>query len=133
MTISPLDLGPKHAYKLGAAPFKKWVKTYSKDYVLGQLIFWYKPNESDPGASLEKASKGCLILPDSTSCYANSPQRISYSSLDRLKMFRRMVSTALYTIQRADKVFDYLNKPRSKRVRVSIKFLKLLDMEGNKF
>ena len=44
-----------------------------------------------------------------------------------------MVSTALYTIQRADKVFDYLNKPRSKRVRVSIKFLKLLDMEGNKF
>ena len=94
LRISSLDLGPKHAHKLGAAPFKEWAKTYNKDYVLGQLIFWYKPNESDPGASLEKASRGCLILPDSASCYASSPQhRISYSSLDRLKMFRRMVST----------------------------------------
>ena len=96
MTITPLDLGPKHAYKLGAAPFKKWVKTYSKDYVLGQLIFWYKPNEAEPGASLAKASRGCLILPDPTSCYAKSPQhRLSYTSMDRLKMLRRMVSFAV--------------------------------------
>ena len=80
LTITPLDLGPKHAYKLGAAPFKKWVKTYSKDYVLGQLIFWYKPNEAEPGASLAKASRGCLILTDPTSCYAKSPQhRLSYT------------------------------------------------------
>eukprot|EP00250_Pteridium_aquilinum_P014016 c21723_g1_i2 orf=471-7637(-) len=91
LTISPLDLGPKHAHKLGAASSKEWTKTYSKDYVLGQLIFWYKPNVAEPGASLVKASKGCLCLPNPTSCYAkSSQQRLVYGSMDRLKMFRRM-------------------------------------------
>ncbi|KAI5060431.1 hypothetical protein GOP47_0024851, partial [Adiantum capillus-veneris] len=91
LTISPLDLGPKHAHKLGAASSMEWTKTYSKDYVLGQLIFWYEPNVAEPGASLAKASKGCLSLPDPISCYAkSSQQRLVYGSMDRLRMLRRM-------------------------------------------
>ncbi|MCO5550473.1 hypothetical protein L7F22_003960 [Adiantum nelumboides] len=91
LTISPLDLGPKHAHKLGAASSMEWTKTYSKDYVLGQLIFWYTPNIADPGASLSKASKGCLSLPEPSSCYAKScQQRLVYGSMDRLRMLRRM-------------------------------------------
>lgn len=91
LTISPLDLGPKHAHKLGTASSKEWSKFYSKDYVLGQLIFWYKPNVAEPGASLAKASRGCLCLPNPTSCYAkSSQQRLIYGSMDRLRMFRRM-------------------------------------------
>ncbi|KAH7365252.1 hypothetical protein KP509_18G017200 [Ceratopteris richardii] len=92
LTISPLDLGPKYAHKLGgASSLMEWKKTYGKDYILGQLIFWNKPNVDDPGAGLLKASKGCLILPDPMSCYAKpGHQHLVYGSMDRLQMLRRM-------------------------------------------
>lgn len=93
LTINPLDLGPKHAHTLGAASSQEWRKTYNKDYVLGQLIFWYKHNVADPGSSLAKAVRGCLILPEPMSCYAKSSQafsRLAYGKRHRWEMFRRM-------------------------------------------
>ncbi|XP_057838042.2 histone-lysine N-methyltransferase ATXR3 [Cryptomeria japonica] len=90
--ISPLDLGPKYADSLGAG-FQEWQKTYSKDYALGQLIYWFKQTSSDPGASLNKARRGCLVLPEISSCYAKThKQELSqdYGSKQRAELIRRM-------------------------------------------
>ncbi|KAH9323189.1 hypothetical protein KI387_017828, partial [Taxus chinensis] len=74
LCISPLDLGPKYADSMGAG-FQEWQKIYGKDYALGQLIYWFKQTASDPGANLNKARRGCLVLPDISSCYAKGQQK----------------------------------------------------------
>ncbi|KAK4437322.1 Histone-lysine N-methyltransferase ATXR3 [Sesamum alatum] len=66
--ITPLDLGPKYADKLGSG-VHEYCKTYSEAYCLGQLMFWHNQN-AEPVATLAKASRGCLSLPDVGSFYA---------------------------------------------------------------
>lgn len=92
LLIYACDLGPKHS---GPGPFM-WRKTYSKNYVWGQLISWFRQTSADPGASLVQDRRGCLMLPDISSCYARTPQhdvfRRSYSNKDRKKMLLHMVS-----------------------------------------
>ncbi|KAJ9170119.1 hypothetical protein P3X46_018250 [Hevea brasiliensis] len=77
--ISPLDLGPKYADKLGAG-IHEYRKTYGENYCLGQLIYWHIQTNAEPDCSLAKASRGCLSLPDIGSFYAKvqkpSQQRI---------------------------------------------------------
>lgn len=77
--ISPLDLGPKYADKLGAG-IHEYRKTYGENYCLGQLIYWHIQTNAEPDCSLAKASRGCLSLPEIGSCYAKvqkpSQQRI---------------------------------------------------------
>ncbi|KAG8386975.1 hypothetical protein BUALT_Bualt03G0204500 [Buddleja alternifolia] len=66
--ITPLDLGPKYADKLGSG-VHEYCKTYGETYCLGQLMFWHNQN-AEPDATLAKASRGCLSLPDVGSFYA---------------------------------------------------------------
>lgn len=66
--ITPLDLGPKSADKLGSG-VHEYCKTYGETYCLGQLIFWHNQN-AEPDAVLAKASRGCLSLPEVGSFYA---------------------------------------------------------------
>eukprot|EP00257_Ricinus_communis_P014901 XP_015572695.1 LOW QUALITY PROTEIN: histone-lysine N-methyltransferase ATXR3 [Ricinus communis] len=77
--ISPLDLGPKYADKLGAG-IHEYRKTYGENYCMGQLIFWHIQTNAEPDCSLAKASRGCLSLPDIGSFYAKvqkpSQQRV---------------------------------------------------------
>ncbi|KAK4381017.1 Histone-lysine N-methyltransferase ATXR3 [Sesamum angolense] len=68
--ITPLDLGPKYADKLGSG-VHEYYKTYSETYCLGQLMFWHNQN-AEPDTTLAKASRGCLSLPDVGSFYAKS-------------------------------------------------------------
>ncbi|KAM7275665.1 hypothetical protein ACFE04_017531 [Oxalis oulophora] len=67
--ISPLDLGPECAAKLGGG-LHEYSKTYGENYCLGQLIFWYNQTNADPDCSLARASQGCLSLPDIGSFYS---------------------------------------------------------------
>jgi hypothetical protein len=90
MNIHPLDLGSSRHTISGP---RVWHKTYSKEYVWGQLIGWYKQSVADPGASLAKAGRGCLTLPDVSSCYAKSMQhdfRQGYGPKHREKMICQM-------------------------------------------
>ncbi|KAF9679070.1 hypothetical protein SADUNF_Sadunf07G0101800 [Salix dunnii] len=77
--ISPLDLGPKCADKLGGLPHK-YQKTYGGNYCMGQLIFWHIQTNTEPDFTVAKASKGCLSLPEIGSFHAKvqkpSQQRI---------------------------------------------------------
>jgi len=92
--ISPLDLGPKCADKLGGLPHK-YQKTYGGSYCMGQLIFWHVQTNTEPDFTLAKASKGCLSLPEIGSFYAKvqkpSQQRIYGPKTVKL-MLERMVS-----------------------------------------
>lgn len=91
--ITPLDLGPKYADKLGPG-VHEYCKTYGETYCLGQLMFWYNQS-AEPDAILEKASRGCLSLPDVGSFYAKvqqpSRQRV-YGRRTVKFMLSRMVS-----------------------------------------
>ncbi|KAL2328317.1 hypothetical protein Fmac_021744 [Flemingia macrophylla] len=69
--ISPLDLGPKYADKLGAE-FHEYRKIYGENYCLGQLIFWYNQSNVEPDCTLARVSRGCLSLPDISSFYAKA-------------------------------------------------------------
>ncbi|XP_065013683.1 histone-lysine N-methyltransferase ATXR3-like isoform X1 [Musa acuminata AAA Group] len=69
--ISPLDLGPKYADKMGSG-FQEYCKTYGENYCLGQLIYWYSQMNADPDCRLARACKGCLSPPDISSFYAKS-------------------------------------------------------------
>ncbi|VAI87563.1 unnamed protein product [Triticum turgidum subsp. durum] len=68
--ISPLDLGPKYADKLGPG-FHEYSKTYPENYCLAQLIYWYSQN-AEPESRLTRARKGCMSLPDVSSFYVKS-------------------------------------------------------------
>lgn len=93
--ITPLDLGPKYADKLGSG-VHEYCKTYGEAYCLGQLIFWHNQN-AEPDAVLAKASRGCLSLPDVGSFYAKvqkpSRQRV-YGPRTVKFMLSIMVSSA---------------------------------------
>ncbi|CAI0550498.1 unnamed protein product [Linum tenue] len=69
--ISPLDLGPKSADKLGPGNHE-YRKTYGENYCIGQLIFWHIQTNTDPDTTLARATKGCLSLPDIGSFYAKA-------------------------------------------------------------
>ncbi|RWW20568.1 hypothetical protein GW17_00015319 [Ensete ventricosum] len=73
--ISPLDLGPKYADKMGSG-FQEYCKTYGENYCLGQLIYWYSQMNADPDCRLARACKGCLSLPDISSFYAKSQKQL---------------------------------------------------------
>ncbi|KAH6780543.1 hypothetical protein C2S52_011780 [Perilla frutescens var. hirtella] len=66
--ITPLDLGPKYADKLGSG-VHEYCKTYGETYCLGQLIFWHNQS-AEPDGVLARASRGCLSLPEVGSFYA---------------------------------------------------------------
>lgn len=92
--ISPLDLGPKYADKMGSG-FQEYCKTYGENYCLGQLIYWYSQTNADPDCRLGRAQKGCLSLPDISSFYAKSHKPLRehvYSSRTLRFMLSRMVS-----------------------------------------
>ncbi|KAG0624404.1 hypothetical protein M758_3G245200 [Ceratodon purpureus] len=87
--IYACDLGPKHS---GSGPYM-WRKSYSKNYIWGQLISWFRQTSADPGASLVQDRRGCLMLPDISSCYARTIQhdfRCGYSDKDRKRMVMHM-------------------------------------------
>ncbi|CAM6037532.1 unnamed protein product [Sphagnum compactum] len=89
LLIHSCDLGPKHVGPL----VYKWSKQYNKNYVWGQLISWFSQTSIDPGGSLVHNCRGCLMLPDISSCYAKTPQhdfRRGYSDKDRKKMIAHM-------------------------------------------
>lgn len=89
--IYACDLGPKHS---GSGPYC-YKKSYSKNYIWGQLISWFRQTSTDPGASLLQDRRGCLMLPDISSCYAKTIQhdfRCGYSNKDRKRMISHMVS-----------------------------------------
>ncbi|KAL3509629.1 hypothetical protein ACH5RR_029030 [Cinchona calisaya] len=67
--ISPLDLCPKYADKLGSQGHD-YCKTYGENYCLGQLIFWHNQGNAEPDSSLARSSRGCLTLPEIGSFYA---------------------------------------------------------------
>ncbi|KAA8524558.1 hypothetical protein F0562_010981 [Nyssa sinensis] len=67
--ISPLDLGPKYADKLGSG-FQEYRKTYGENYCLGQLIYWHNQANAEPDCNLARTCRGCLSLPDIGSFYA---------------------------------------------------------------
>jgi hypothetical protein len=69
--ISPLDLGPKCADKLGAG-LQEYRKIYGQNYCLGQLIFWHNQSDGEPDCTLARASRGSLSLPDVSSFYAKA-------------------------------------------------------------
>lgn len=92
--ISPLDLGPKYADKMGSG-FQEYCKTYSENYCLGQLIYWYSQMNADPDCRLARACKGCLSLPDVSSFYAKSQKPLRehvYGPRTVRFMLSRMVS-----------------------------------------
>ncbi|CAI0460733.1 unnamed protein product [Linum tenue] len=103
--ISPLDLGPKFADKLGPGNHE-YRKTYGENYCIGQLIFWHIQTNTDPDATLTRATKGCLSLPDIGSFYAKAQkptQQRVYGPKNLKVMLERMVS--LFT---RDKFRNYL-------------------------
>lgn len=98
--ISPLDLGPKYADKLGA-DLQVYRKTYGENYCLGQLIFWHIQTNADPDCTLARASRGCLSLPDIGSFYAKvqKPSRHRVYGPKTLRfMLSRMVSFLIYFV-----------------------------------
>ncbi|CAN0914646.1 Histone-lysine N-methyltransferase ATXR3 [Linum grandiflorum] len=97
--ISPLDLGPECAAKLGDG-IHEYRKTYGENYCIGQLIFWHVQTNTDPDATLAKATKGCLSLPDVASFYAK-PQKLKQQRIYGPKNLKIM-------LERMDK---YAQKP----------------------
>ncbi|AQK50444.1 Histone-lysine N-methyltransferase ATXR3 [Zea mays] len=94
--ISPLDLGPKYADKLGPG-FQEYCKTYPENYCLAQLIYWYSQN-SEPESRLTRARKGCMSLPDVSSFYVKSLKPLQervYGNRTVRFMLSRMVSAIL--------------------------------------
>ncbi|KAF3777531.1 Histone-lysine N-methyltransferase [Nymphaea thermarum] len=88
--ISPLDLGPKYADKLGSG-FQEYRKTYGESYCLGQLIYWHNQTFSDPDSHLARARRGCLLLPHPSSFYVRN-QKISRKHVYGQRTLRLMMS-----------------------------------------
>ncbi|XP_042407759.1 histone-lysine N-methyltransferase ATXR3-like isoform X1 [Zingiber officinale] len=110
--ISPLDLGPKYADKMGSG-FQEYCKTYGENYCLGQLIYWYSQMNADPDCRLVRARKGCLSLPDFSSYYAKTqkPLREHYS----LRTVRFMMSRMEKEPQRPwpkDRIWLFKSNPK---------------------
>ncbi|EPS70938.1 hypothetical protein M569_03815, partial [Genlisea aurea] len=111
--ITPHDLGPKYANKLGSSGVHEYCKTYSGKYCLGQLMFWYNQH-AEPDAILAKASRGCLSLPDMGSFYPKV-QKPSRQHVYGPKTVKFMVSKMEKQPQRAwpkDRIWSFKNSTR---------------------
>ncbi|BAT04105.1 Os08g0180100, partial [Oryza sativa Japonica Group] len=110
--ISPLDLGPKYADKLGPG-FQEYCKTYPENYCLGQLIYWYSQN-AEPESRLTRARKGCMSLPDVSSFYVKSvkpTQERVYGSRTVRFMLARMENQAQRPWPK-DRIWVFKSDPR---------------------
>ncbi|KAL2474205.1 Histone-lysine N-methyltransferase ATXR3 [Forsythia ovata] len=111
--ISPLDLGPKYADKLGSG-IHEYCKTYNETYCLGQLIFWHNQANAEPDASLAQASRGCLSLPDVGSFYAKL-QKPSHHRVYGPRTLKFMLARMEKQPQRPwpkDRIWSFKNSPR---------------------
>ncbi|WOK96446.1 histone-lysine N-methyltransferase ATXR3-like isoform X1 [Canna indica] len=111
--ISPLDLGPKYADKMGSG-FQEYCKTYGENYCLGQLIYWYSQMNADPDCRLERARKGCLSLPDISSFYPKNQQPLR-ENMYTLRTVRFMMSRMEKDPQRPwpkDRIWVFKNNPK---------------------
>ncbi|MFS8024584.1 putative [histone H3]-lysine(4) N-trimethyltransferase chromatin remodeling SET family [Helianthus anomalus] len=111
--ISPLDLGPKSAEKMGPG-LHEYRKTYDKNYCLGQLIFWHNQAYAEPDANLIKASRGCLSLPEIGSFYSKI-QKPSSQRVYGPRTVKSMLSRMEKQPQRAwpkDKIWSYKSSPK---------------------
>ncbi|CAM8985479.1 unnamed protein product [Rhodiola kirilowii] len=97
--ISPLDLGPKYSEKMGS-DLLEYQKTYGSNYCLGQLMNWYNQTNAEPDVNLARASRGCLLLPDINSFYAN-PQKPSRQCINGPRTLQLMISKMEKQTQRA--------------------------------
>ncbi|XP_051140439.1 histone-lysine N-methyltransferase ATXR3 isoform X21 [Andrographis paniculata] len=110
--ITPLDLGPKYAEKLGSS-VHEYCKTYGERYCLGQLMFWHSQN-AEPDCMLAKASRGCLSLPDVGSFYAKV-QKPSRQRVYGPRTVKFMLSRMEKQPQRAwpkDRIWSFKNWPK---------------------
>ncbi|KAM0002567.1 hypothetical protein Hdeb2414_s0322g00867181 [Helianthus debilis subsp. tardiflorus] len=123
--ISPLELGPKSAKKMGPG-LHEYRKTYDKTYCLGQLIFWHNQAYVEPDANLIKARKGCLSLAEIRSFYSKihkpSSQRV-YGPRTVKSMLSRMGSCV--------KILS--NKPKLKDSRATKQVIALLSAPVEKY
>ncbi|KAL8228458.1 hypothetical protein R6Q57_016042 [Mikania cordata] len=111
--ISPLDLGPKSAEKMGPG-LHEYRKMYGKSYCLGQLIFWHNQAYAEPDANLIKASRGCLSLPEIGSFYSKV-QKPSSQRVYGPRTVKSMLSRMEKQPQRAwpkDKIWSYKTCPK---------------------
>ncbi|KAK7272318.1 hypothetical protein RJT34_28833 [Clitoria ternatea] len=111
--ISPLDLGPKYANKLGAE-FQEYRKIYGENYCLGQLIFWHNQSNADPDRSLARGSRGCLSLPDISSFYAKA-QKPSRHCVYGPRTVRSMLARMEKQPQRPwpkDRIWSFKSSPK---------------------
>eukprot|EP00897_Mesotaenium_endlicherianum_P003789 jgi/Mesen1/3438/ME000194S02585 len=72
---------------------QEWSKFYDKDHIAGQLLNWFKQTMLDPGKALPAARRGCLLLPDPSSCYSKSlqqPIQRGYGSKQRTDMWNKL-------------------------------------------
>ncbi|XP_051208058.1 histone-lysine N-methyltransferase ATXR3 isoform X1 [Lolium perenne] len=110
--ISPLDLGPKYADKLGPG-FQEYSKTYPENYCLAQLIYWYSQN-AEPESRLTRARKGCMSLPDVSSFYVKSvkpTQERVYGTRTVRFMLSRMEKQAQRPWPK-DRIWVFKNDPK---------------------
>ncbi|OIW05925.1 hypothetical protein TanjilG_07201 [Lupinus angustifolius] len=110
--ISPLDLGPKCADKLGAG-FQEYQKVYGKHYCFEQLIFWHNQSNVEPECTLARISRGCLSLPDIGSFYANA-QKPSRQRVYGPRTVRSMLARMEKQPQRPwpkDQIWSFKNCP----------------------
>ncbi|KAK4286228.1 hypothetical protein QN277_002814 [Acacia crassicarpa] len=111
--ISPLDLGPKCADKLGTG-FQEYRKTYGENYCLGQLIFWHNQSNANPDSSLARARRGCLLLPDVGSFYAKA-QKPSRHRVYGPRTVRSMLARMEKQPQRPwpkDRIWSFKTSPK---------------------
>ncbi|XP_022845527.1 histone-lysine N-methyltransferase ATXR3-like [Olea europaea var. sylvestris] len=111
--ISPLDLGPKYADKLGPG-IHEYCKTYNETYCLGQLIFWHNQANAEPNALLAQASRGSLSLPDVGSFYAKL-QKPSHRRVYVPRTLKFMLARMEKQPQRPwpkDWIWSFKNSPR---------------------
>lgn len=111
--ISPLDLCPKYADKLGSAGHE-YRKTYGENYCLGQLMYWYNQANADPDSNLARASRGCLSLPDIGSFYAKV-QKPSRQRVYGPRTVKFMLASMEKQPQRPwpkDRIWSFKNSPK---------------------
>ncbi|KAG5020992.1 hypothetical protein JHK87_016847 [Glycine soja] len=111
--ISPLDLGPKYADKLGAG-FQEYRKIYGENYCLGQLVFWHNQSNAEPDCTLARISRGCLSLPDISSFYAKA-QKPSRHRVYGPRTVRSMLARMEKQPQKPwpkDRIWSFKNSPK---------------------
>eukprot|EP00850_Spirogloea_muscicola_P021334 SM000245S08173 [mRNA] locus=s245:40279:51919:+ [translate_table: standard] len=115
LVIRKEDLGLRSGGAAVDGGDREWSKTYDRDHILGQLVYWFKQTVADPGHSLAAARRGCLVLPDPSSCYSRNQQQAvmrAYGPQQRKEMFDKMENKPQKYWQKAnDKwLWDYRNR-----------------------